>query len=665
MVEDLEADAFLIERVLKKDGYITHMLRVETEQEYCAALENETWDIVVSDYSLPEFGAPRALEVLNETKRDIPFIVVSGVVAEEEAVSTLRAGAEHFILKNDLTRLPVIVDRALAAATRRRANRQELQRHRDHLEELVGERTAALAAANENLKREFEARERTEEALRKNEARYRALVEGGMDGICILRDCEFTYVNYQFEELSGYTSQELFGTRFETHISEDYIEQAETVCACLAEGEGETQRFEAALIQKTGQTVDVEISAKPISYPGTQAVMLVVRDITSRRMAERMALQSEHSEALSVVAQGVAQSFANIMTVINSFAASIADSFLPHTRPYDAAKRILDATEHASDLTKRLYSVSRPKIQEDEHIEPVSLAKALKSARELVDSPLSSRNITIRVRRPGTLPLVMAEESELLDTLIHLLLNAVDAMPNGGTISIRTIERRISKPKSNPKSPGGVFVGICIQDSGEGMTKDQVDQAFEPFYTTKDKEDAFGLGLPAAQSMARSWGGWIDLRSRPGRGTRVRIFVPKATVSEADEVKSAGVGSRTVLLLDDNSGRRDMMRGVLERAGHTVLAFENGTEAIKAYHARADEISLSVIDWIMPAGDGEYVLQEILGHAPKANVVVVSGFSRDYARSQMRFGAWEFLQKPFSEEEFLGVVTKVLSRSIK
>lgn len=662
VIEDEEADLLLIEHALKKDGYVPHMLRIQTESEYSKALKDNNWDIVISDYSLPNFNILQAIDILNELKLDIPFFVVSEIANEEMIVSALRAGAAHFISKNNLSRLPIIVERALYAVSLRKKNREELRKHRDHLEELVKERTSDLAATNEKLKRECQTREKIENALSKNEAKYRALIEGGMDGICILKDCKFTYVNQQFEQISGYTSEELFDTPFETYITQEYLDRAENACACIMEGTDQIQRFEAALVQKAGRSVDVEISAKLINYPGDEVVMLVVRDITGRKMAERIAHQGEHIEALNVVSQGVAQSFANITTVINSFAASIADSFLPNTKPYNAAKRILEATQHANDLTKRLYSVSSRDEKKKNDIELVSLAKTIKSARSLVERSLSGNKITLRIKHYKKLPFVMANETELLDTLIHLFLNAIDAMPDGGIISIKTIERRISKPKSNPDSPGGTFIGICIQDTGEGMTKDQVNRVFEPFYTTKTKEDSFGLGLPSAQSMAQSWGGWIDLRSKPGRGTRLRVFIPKAASSADKSLQTKGAHGKTVLVLDDNKEHRSMMTEVLNKMGHSVLDFVKGSKALQSYSKNADNISLLVIDWIMPDGDGVTILQEILKQNPKANIVIVSGFSRDYARSQIRFGAWEFLQKPFSEVEFLDIITKSLNK---
>jgi len=401
-----------------------------------------------------------------------------------------------------------------------------------------------------------------------------------------------------------------------------------------------------------------------MDYDGTTAaIMLVVRDIAARKKADSFARQTEHSEALAVVAQGVAQSFSNIITLVDSFAASIADSFLPHTQTYDAAKNILDATHHATELTKRLYSVTRMREHDHAETSAVSLKKVLTAARELVDRTLVARDITVRIRRLESLPYVIANEAELLDTLIHLLLNAIDAMPDGGVISIRAIERRILRPRSNPDAVGGTFVGICIQDSGKGMAKEDVAKAFEPFFTTKEGDEAFGLGLPAAQGLAHGWGGWVDLRSKPGKGTRVRIFVAKADVSGEKELATTDVMGKAVLILDDNLGRRTMMARALEHAGMKAYPAGTAAEAIDLYDRQEGGFALSIVDWILPDGKGEDVIRTILTDDPEAPVLVISGFARDYARSQMRFGAWGFLQKPFSEKELMDEVVKTLTPS--
>ncbi len=661
LIEDSESDAILLKHALDQSGLVDVIKRVDNEEAFASALANDEWDLVLSDYVLPVFSADKALKLLNATRPDIPFIVVSGKVDEREVVATLRAGAEHFISKDDMGRLPIAAERAVMAARRRRNMAAELRRHREHLEDLVAERTAELKETNERLQEEIQRRERFEDALRDSETQYRDLVESAVDGICIIQDQKLQFVNQQLQEMTGYDSEEAIGTSFTDYISATQSERVSGLYRRIIKGEDDSQRYETVLLTRRGRALEVGISAKAIDYHGRRGVMVVVRDVTEQKRARRLAMESERLEAVGIVARGVGNNFTNIMSVIGSYAASIADSFLPHTRPHSAARKILDAAQHASDLTKRLLSVVRVSETDTQiEVEPVSLKEAIEKARDLVGHSLRARNVEVSIRKEDRLPYVMADKSQLLDTLMNILLNAADAMPTGGTVTIDYVERRISKPRSNPSAEGGTFVGLSIQDTGVGMPKEQVARVFEPFFTTKDSQEAFGLGLPVAQSMAQSWGGWIDIRSRVGKGTRVRIFMAKAEAPE--EVVDATVHPTNVLVVDDNRGRRTMMKEALEQQGHAVIEAADGDVATRIIKERADEIGLFVIDWIIPGRDSKSVLQSVLAHDPQAKVIMVSGFSRDYVRSEIRIGAWSFLQKPFSKDEFAETIEEVLGR---
>jgi len=196
------------------------------------------------------------------------------------------------------------------------------------------------------------------------------------------------------------------------------------------------------------------------------------------------------------------------------------------------------------------------------------------------------------------------------------------------------------------------------------MNKAQIAKVFEPFYTTKKEQNAFGLGLPVAQSMAQNWGGWIDIRSRLGKGTRVRIFMTKAE-DQSDVIVEKTIAPMNVLVVDDNDGRREMMVSALLNNGHKVIEATDGEMAIKLHKQHAASIDLSLVDWLLPKKDGRSVLKAILEHDSQSKVIMVSGFSRDYVRSEIRMGVWGFLQKPFSEEDLLKAIDKEFMREAK
>ncbi len=668
LVIEEESSGAVIEKYITGhcDSGIGVLKRVETQDEFIAALRENSWDVVLSDYELDYFSAETALKILNRSGLDVPMIVVTDKTEEHNVMPVLYAGAEHVILKGDMERLCITVPRSIAISRRRHEINDELDKHRKHLEELVAERTFELESANNKLKLEVGTRQRIEGALRESESQYRNLIENASDGICIIQDQKLQFLNQYLAQLLGYVPDSIIGTNFiEYCFSEEHDRIMSSYCRII-KGEDNAQNYETALITKRGQRVEVHLSANAIDYHGRRAAMVVIRDITEQKRVSRMARENERLEAVGLVARGVGNNFNNIMSVIGSYAISITDSFLPHTRPYDSARKILDATRHASALTKRLLSVVQVSETDSDKInlEQVSLSEVIKQVDSLVAHSLQAHGINVVIKKKGTLPFVMADKNQLLDTLISIFMNAIEAMPDGGKLSINVIERSIGKPRTNPNAKGGRFVGLTLQDSGVGMNKAQIAKVFEPFYTTKKEQNAFGLGLPVAQSMAQNWGGWIDIRSRLGKGTRVRIFMTKAE-EQSDVIIEKTIAPMNVLVVDDNDGRREMMVSALLNNGHKVIEATDGEMAIKLHKQHAASIDLSLVDWLLPKKDGRSVLKAILEHDSQSKVIMVSGFSRDYVRSEIRMGVWGFLQKPFSEEDLLKAIDKEFMREAK
>ncbi len=658
LIEDSEDDARLIERALVKSGLAVRLHRVESEVELGRALVSGEWDLVLSDYVLPRWNALGALQYMVDRHIDIPFIIVSGRVHEDDVVQAMRLGAEHFVDKHDVKRLAVAIERSVLGASRRRENAAELERHREHLEELVLERTAEFEEANRRLREEVRAREQIEGALRDSEGKYRTLVESAVDGICIVQDECLQFANARLADVVGYAAADLIGKDVAGFLLPDDVERMRALYGRLVAGEPVAQSFETTIVAAHGVRRDVSITVSRVDYHGKPAAMVILHDITDQKRVAQILIDKERSDAFSTIAQGVAHNFTNIMSVISGYAASIVESFLPSTRPHAAATKILDATRHAAHLTQQLMSIAhQSEGGPSSRVKVVQLSKAVRDAHELVEHALMRRHVELSAPRLASMPAVLADSTQLLDTLMNVLLNAAEAMPDGGRVRVTTIERRIARPRANPDSPGGTYVGLCIRDSGVGMAREQVDRAFEPFFTTKEPGKGFGLGLSVAQSMVMGWGGWMDLSSRPGRGTRVRVFMLKA----ADVAPRKDRERPTLLVVDDNPGRLAVMAATLKRAGYGILSADGGARAIELYKAHADEIGLSIVDWIMPGTDGKAVVQEILGRDPSARIVVVSGFSRDYTRSNMRLGAWNFLQKPFADEELIACVEKALA----
>ncbi len=518
----------------------------------------------------------------------------------------------------------------------------------------MARRVRTLEASNRRLRREIRVRAAVEESLLASERKYRDLVSSAIDGICILQNQMLTYVNPQLCEMMECGQERLIGTPFADYLAPEEQERAVGLYRRMISRELPPQRYETVLVSTAGRRLDVGISATMAQVEDKPSVVIVVHDISGQKKARQMAIENERLEAVQTMARGVGNNFANILSVINSYAASIADSFLPNTAPHESARKIIDAARHAGDLTKRLLGVVRVSgAGVDVNVQAVDIGPALDKALELILPTLKEQNITLEVHPPSAPLYGQADAGQLLDVLMNIFLNAVDAMPHGGVLKIDALA-----DEERGVAAAGPCVLLRVTDNGTGMAPHEMSKVFQPFFTTKADRDAFGLGLSVAQSMVRGWGGRIAVTSSPGTGTGVSIIMRRVDPPPRETIKASV--RQTVLLVDDHARRRRMMVKALEKSGYTVMETGDGARAIEVFRENAADIDLTVIDWIMPGVDGREVLQVIHAHDPSKRVLMTSGFSRDYVRSQIRMGAWSFLQKPFSSAQFMDAVGKAL-----
>jgi CheY-like chemotaxis protein len=292
-------------------------------------------------------------------------------------------------------------------------------------------------------------------------------------------------------------------------------------------------------------------------------------------------------------------------------------------------------------------------------VKTVSLNDAVRRTLELLDHVLVPRNVKAVVRS-ASLPYVEADADQLIDVLMSILTNSAEAMPKGGMVTIDAIERRIAKPRINPQAKGGVYVGLRIRDTGVGMSRSVVKRIFEPLFTTKAGSESLGLGLPVAQSIIQAMGGWVDVRSREGVGTIFRVFMRK--VEGVRTEAPVMIEGQSVLLVDDSSEDLLLMKAALQGAGHTVYSATDATSGMQSYRERSEELSVAVVDFMIPTRGKVALPEQILVTNPQAALIVTSGFSREYVRDHLSSSAWTFLQKPFTADQFIETVTRVAAR---
>lgn len=555
-----------------------------------------------------------------------------------------------------------------------RRSEEELRRHRDNLEDLVTERTSELEQMNKQLQREVHERGRAEAALRLSEERYRQLLATTPTYVYTVNtengETVSTGHGSGCEAITGYTPQE-FEASADLWISIVHQDDRDLVLGLLARdlSSGSRSPIEHRIVHKDGTVRWVRNTivhhyddhGRLMHYDG------LVEDITERKLGEEALREGERLRAVGSLASGVAHSFNTIMSVVNANAAAIADNVLPGTAAYGEARSIMDAIGHASELTSRLLSVAGALDTDGgAEISAVPLGQVVRDVAELVGHPYGERNIRIEVVAAEKMPHVKANAAQLIDTLMGVLANAAEAMPEGGTITVRARRKSVTKlePRWGPKAEPGRYVTLDVEDTGLGIDEQTIEHIFEPFFTTKESATSFGLGLTVVQNMVEGWGGWVDVSSELGSGTSIRMFIPRAErrARARDEKRDIVIDGQSILLVDDDVDFLAMMRHELETVGFSVHTAGTAEEAVELYRQNGGNIDVSVIDMVMPGSDGKHVLKHILRADPQAKVIVTSGFSRDYARHYLDFGAWRFLQKPVAADSLVGTLKSALAR---
>jgi signal transduction histidine kinase len=503
LIEDQENDAELLLAEVKRLGYDVMSERVQTSEEMANALDRE-WDLIISDYSLPQFDGPSALELCRQRNVQLPFIIVSGTVSEEDAVESMRLGADDFISKGRLARLGPAILRSL----RERAERR------------------ALKTAEERL------------------------------------------------------------------------------------------------------------------------------------------LQAQKIEAIGHLAGGVAHDFNNLLGVIVGYGEMLFKALPPGDRQRDRVEQILEAASRGAALTRQLLTFSRQQPMEARVLE---LATAVRNVERMLGR-LIGENIeivTVSDHRGGR---VRADPTQIEQVVMNLAINARDAMPQGGRLTIETSNADLDAGHalSHPNAKPGPYVLLVISDNGSGMSAETLGHIYEPFFTTKEAGRGTGLGLATVYGIVRQSGGHLAVYSEVGHGTSFKVYLPRVedAVGEAPRAAPAaasGMGTETVLLIEDEVALREVILDQLTDGGYKVVTGEDVAGALEAAQHHDGPIHLLITDLIMPKVSGRDAVSRVKASRPDIRVIYMSGYSSAAAgRNGLAESEEAFLQKPFSLEALLRKVREVL-----
>jgi two-component system cell cycle sensor histidine kinase/response regulator CckA len=507
---------------------------------------------------------------------------------------------------------------------------------------------------------------RNEQALRRSEVRYRSLVQTAVYGIYRSSLAgQFLDVNPALIGMLGYDSAlEVLALDPQKDVFVDPGEYSRLVDEFRRNGR--MDGFEVRWKRKDGNAITVRISGRAVAGGDEPADVLeaIAEDITERRVLEDQFRQAQKMEAVGRLAGGIAHDFNNLLTVVSGYTEVMLDQLPPGNPLHAKAEAIQQASDRATTLTRQLLAFSRKQILELKVVD----VNAIVADMERLLRPLIGEDIELVTQLAASVGCTRADAGQLEQVIMNLVVNAKDAMPNGGKICIRTANVTLddSHRPENTFIKHGAYIMIQVSDTGQGMDRETQARIFEPFFTTKEKGKGTGLGLSTVYGIIKQSGGYVFVQSELGRGTVFTIYFPR--VDEPSEplgasqvaLASAG-GSETVLLVEDEDSVRQLVRETLESRGYRVLEAENGNAGLALAASHADTIHLVITDVVMPGLSGHELVQQLVAVRPSIKTLYLSGYAQDAFPTPLTTDSQKtFLQKPFTLQSLARKVREIL-----
>ena len=508
---------------------------------------------------------------------------------------------------------------------------------------------------------------RAEEALRNSAQRFRSLIEHSSD-LIVLVDAEarFTYLSPSFETTLGHRAEDWIGRSGFPLVWPDSVEATRQLHERTLASPGVAIPWQIRVLHADGTSRWLEgTSANHLHDPAIAAVVVNCRDVTERKRMETQSIQAQKMESIGRLAGGVAHDFNNLLTAIKGNM-SLAMLEVKSSDPlYEYLISVDQATDSAASLTRQLLTFSRKQI-----ISPkvINLNHVLGHVQKLLVR-LIGEDIHLELFPAPDLAQVRLDPNQAEQVLINLGVNARDAMPHGGRLTIGTanIDLDTKYARQHPYVQAGSYVMLTVTDTGVGMAEDVRAHLFEPFFTTKESGAGTGLGLSMVYGAVKQNGGHIEVDSEPGHGATFKIFLPAVeeppdTTVDADDA-TRPLGVETIVLVEDEEHVRTIASLMLRRQGYTVHAFPDGPSAIAAVEAMTGHLELVITDVVMPRMNGKVLSERLLELRPSIRVLYTSGYTADViVHHGVLDEGVEFLSKPYSLELLARRVREVLDK---
>jgi PAS domain S-box-containing protein len=631
IIEDTASDFLLIERQLRQQLPTARCQQVLDRAGLTAALQERDWDIILSDYNVPGMLWRENLAFIKAAQPEVPVILISGSVGEEQAIDLLKQGLTDFILKDKLARLPPAIERGLQEAAERRA------------------------------------RHAAEDEVRESHRQLQYIIDNTHDVIFqIDLQGNYIFVNSAAERLSGYPQADLLHMNMLQLVAPEYHTMFKERLRERLAGDGVEKTFEFELLHKDGHRVWVELTTTVVltQHGGLTALQGVARDITARKNLEAQLLRTQRLESVGRLASGLAHDLNNILTPM-----LMAPSLLRAALRDPAAVELVDTIEtsalRGADIIKQLLTFGRG--MEGQQI-PLQLRTLIREMMKIIKETFP-KNITARQIMPADLPLVMGDDTQLHQVLMNLCVNARDAMPTGGTLTLElaTAEVDAAFAAQHPDARPGRYIVLSVSDTGTGIAPEIMDKIFDPFFTTKKIGEGTGLGLSTVLGITQGHHGFILVASVPDQGTQFKVYLPVHAPAGAETAPAAAGAlsqgrGELVLVVDDEDSVRFILRQILQNNGYRVLEAQDGAAALALYGVHRQPVQLILTDLLMPGMDG-YALIRALRQLPAPIKIIAMGGLPPPPEVLQELGltAQQFISKPFDSAALLNALREALA----
>ncbi|MBV9240834.1 MAG: PAS domain S-box protein [Acidobacteria bacterium] len=507
-----------------------------------------------------------------------------------------------------------------------------------------------------------------EQALRSSEERYRDLIENAHD-IIYTHDLQgnYTSVNAAVEYITGYTTDEAMLMNIRDTVVPEQLPRVEDMIKRKLQGERVTN-YELEIRAKDGRTITMEVNTRIVYKDGEPVgIQGIARDITGRKRLEEQLLQAQKLESVGRLAGGIAHDFNNMLTAINGYSDLALRKMTPDDPGRNYIEEIKKAGERSALLTNQLLAFSRRQIL---HPQMIKINDVVHDTMNLLQR-LIGEDIDLVTELKPNVGSIKFDPGQLSQVLMNLAVNARDAMPEGGQLTIETSNIFID-PNYASTHIGllpGAYVLLSMSDTGIGMSPDVQEQIFEPFFTTKGIGKGTGLGLATVYGIVRQSGGGIFVYSEEGHGSTFKIYIPRVAEdhpndAKADIARKLAVGSETILLVEDEDLVRSLSRQVLEACGYQVIEARDGLEALEFLETEIGTVDLLITDVIMPRMGGRELAEKLRSSNSDLPILFASGYTDE---AVVRHGVLDnnlnFIQKPFTLDDVARKVRDLLDAS--